>query len=38
MAVTRDPGMLIKMNNKCFAGIEGLIKAEAIDETELFYS
>lgn len=35
MAVKRDPGMLIKMNSKCFAGIEGLDGGRAIDETEL---
>ncbi len=36
MAVERDPGMLIKMNNKCFAGIEELDRGQAIDEAELF--
>jgi hypothetical protein len=36
MAVKRDPGMLIKMNSKCFAGIEGLDRGRAIDETEIF--
>ncbi|HAE22304.1 MAG TPA: hypothetical protein DCG47_08285 [Spirochaetaceae bacterium] len=36
MAVQRDVGMLVKMNFKCFPGIEQLEKGQAIDETELF--